>query len=96
MTEEERVIYTWFTENIPTRIFDFYETLHIYNLYRMYELAQQGIRHILIPDDWPVDSQWGMELLAASLKGATNSKRMKDQYIEWKNNDCIQGLSTVK
>ena len=82
MTEEEKKVYLWFVTNLPKMV-DFYSTLHIFNLVNILSWAKQGKRHTLIPDDWPIDSQWSFELLAASIMGACNNPEKKKELAEW-------------
>ena len=82
MTEDERKVFEWFTAN-TSKMVEFYCTLHIHNLARMFAMALEDKRHILIPDDWPIESQWSFELLAASIMGACNNPEKKKELTEW-------------
>ena len=88
MNEQDRLTFEWFLNNTTTKLLDFYNSVHIYNLARMYTMAQQGKVHTLIPADWPVhDNPWGVELLAASLRGVFDNESMQEKYLKWKHCD---------
>ena len=82
MTEDEYKVFNWFSANTPKMV-DFYCTLHIHNLASMYAKAVEYERHMLIPDNWPIESQWSFELLAASILGACNNPEKKKELTEW-------------
>ena len=85
MNEEDLLVYTWVKDNLDTMI-DFYQTLHIYNLVNIKEHAKDGIRHFLIPDSWPMDSRWGLELLYSSISGVMKVESMQKRWLNWLEN----------
>lgn len=82
MNDDERMIFEWFAINTKELV-DFYLTLHIHNLARIFAMALEGRRHTLIPNDWPIESDWSFELLAASIMGACNNPEKKKELAEW-------------
>ena len=85
MTEEEKKVYLWFITNLPKMV-DFYSTLHIFNLVNILSYAEQGKKHILIPDDWPIESAWSLELLASSAGGVMKNKSKLEEWENWSKN----------
>ena len=82
MNEEEKEELLWFTQNLPWLI-DFYNTLHIYNLVNMENLASKGEKHMLIPENWPIGSGWSLELLSASIQGVLKNECKRDEWLNW-------------
>ena len=82
MNEEEKEELLWFTQNLPLLI-DFYSTLHIYNLVNMENMASKGEKHMLIPEHWPIGSDWSLELLSASIQGVLNNECKRDEWLNW-------------
>ena len=85
MTEEETMLVKWFTNNLPMLV-EYYNTLHIFNLVNMQLLASQCQKHILIPESWPIKTQWSFELLAASISGCLNNPDMNKRWEDWYKN----------
>lgn len=82
MTEEEKGVYLWFVTNLPKMV-DFYSTLHIFNLVNILSWAKHGKRHTLIPDDWPIESAWSLELLVASVGGVMKNNDKQEEWENW-------------
>lgn len=82
MNEEEKKVYLWFVVNLP-RMLTFYSSLHIFNLVNILHFARQGKKHILIPDDWPIESDWSFELLASSVSGVVGNEIKQEEWENW-------------
>ena len=82
LTEWE--VFNWFANNVATTV-DFYNSLHIHNLDMIYRSATQHIKHMLLPDSWPIESAWSFDLLQASIKGACNNPVMQKRLSDWHN-----------
>ena len=82
MTEEEKKVYLWFITNLPKMV-DFYSTLHIFNLVNILSYAEQGEKHMLIPENWPIGSGWSLELLSASIQGVLKNECKRDEWLNW-------------
>ena len=82
MTEEEKSVYLWFTQNLPLLI-AFYSALHIYNLVNMENMASKGEKHMLIPENWPIGSGWSLELLSASIQGVLKNECKRNEWLNW-------------